>query len=494
VSGVQRYDALVIGAGFGGIATALTLAEQGAKVLLCEALTYPGGCASTFTRKGWRFEAGATLFSGFGEGQIMRRWIERHGLDVHVDLLDPTIEVRTPAWTLPVPTDRATFTERLCALPGVPRDAASAFLREQAQVADALWALFDDPALLPPFDARALLTHLSRVPRYLPLLRLVNRPLIDVLRRHGLQGSDVVRTWLDAFCQITVQCGVAQAEAPFALAATDYCFRGTGHVRGGVGVLAQALCDAIVATGGEVRFASRVSALAREPGGWVATVRGVPVHAARVVANLLPHQLAALTGAEGAPALDGLARDVDAGWSACMLYLGVDADAPAHRAAHHLELIVDPTAPLVEGNHLFASVSDASETDRAPDGRMRTVTVSTHVPLARWRESTPAQRATWIEDVHARMDAGLARLAPELSAGIRFRMTASPRTWERFTRRANGAVGGIPRRAGWHNYAQLGPLEVARGLWMVGDTAFPGQSTLATALGGIRTAQTLARA
>ena len=67
-----KADILVIGAGFGGLATALKLSELGAQVVLCEALTYPGGCASTFERDGYRFEAGATLFSGFGENQLFR--------------------------------------------------------------------------------------------------------------------------------------------------------------------------------------------------------------------------------------------------------------------------------------------------------------------------------------------------------------------------------------------------------------------------------------
>ena len=53
----------MIGAGFGGLSAALTLAERGADVRVCEALNYPGGCASTFRKDGYAFEAGATLSS-----------------------------------------------------------------------------------------------------------------------------------------------------------------------------------------------------------------------------------------------------------------------------------------------------------------------------------------------------------------------------------------------------------------------------------------------
>ena len=76
-----EVDAVVVGAGFGGIGAALRLAEGGARVLLAERTTYPG-CACTFEFEGDHFEGGATLFSGFDDEQLFGRWIDRHGIDV----------------------------------------------------------------------------------------------------------------------------------------------------------------------------------------------------------------------------------------------------------------------------------------------------------------------------------------------------------------------------------------------------------------------------
>ena len=89
------------------------------------------------------------------------------------------------------------------------------------------------------------------------------------------------------------------------------------------------------------------------------------------------------------------------------------------------------------------------------------------------------------------MLAGMARFAPEWEATDCF--TASPRTFERWTGRPLGRVGGVPRRAGWGNYFGLRRPAVAPGLFLVGDSIFPGQSTLATALGGYKLAERLAR-
>ena len=60
---VASTEVLVIGSGYGGLGAALTLAEQGRGVVLASAFfSYPGGCASTFSKEGYKFESGATLF------------------------------------------------------------------------------------------------------------------------------------------------------------------------------------------------------------------------------------------------------------------------------------------------------------------------------------------------------------------------------------------------------------------------------------------------
>ncbi|MEO0322799.1 MAG: NAD(P)/FAD-dependent oxidoreductase [Myxococcota bacterium] len=491
-------DVAVVGAGFGGLGTALTLAEAGADVVLFEQLRYAGGCASTFTRGGRRYESGATLFSGFGPGQLMRRWIDRHGLDVPFEALDPLVELRTPDFTLAVPPSREAFLDRLVALEGVPEGPTRRFFALQERSADTLWSLLASPELLPPFDLRALLTHARRVPRYLPLLGQVGRPLDTLLRRHGLGDCAPLRAVLDAVCQITVQAGVDEVEAPFALGAMDYYFRGTGHVHGGVGVLAEALVQAVRTQGGDVRMPDGVKSLrpddaADNRGGWVVTSRKGVTRARTVVLNLLPQAARRLLGADpGAfPRLDTLATRVEGGWGAAMLYLTLGPGALRRQEAHHLELVVDPAAPFTEGNHLFVSIGGTDE-GKAAAGE-RTVTVSTHVPMARLRALPDAAQGAFIGEIQERMRRGLAARAPEVDAGIVHAMTGSPRTFARFTGRDFGYVGGVPRRAGLASYAGLWPRPVAPNLHLVGDTVFPGQSTLATALGGVKLAERLVK-
>ncbi|MEO1370774.1 MAG: FAD-dependent oxidoreductase, partial [Acidobacteriota bacterium] len=310
------------------LGAALRLAEGGARVVVCETVKYPGGCASTFTHKGYRFDAGATLLAGLADGQLFARWLERHGQKVDVEILDPILKLRTPDFELAVPKDRDRFREALAAVPGIPDDPRlDRFLKIQRDTADALWPVLDDPDLLPPLGPSQLLAHAKRLPTYLPLVRFLGRPLSAVVAACDLEGCEPLRQILDAICQITLQCPSTEAEAPVALATLDYFFRGAAHVRGGVGELAHAMVGAIEHAGGEVRFANRVKGIERRGGRWRVETRRDTFEAAVVVANLLPQNLAALLPDALGKRFARLGRDVDGSWGAAMLYRVLDAPA-----------------------------------------------------------------------------------------------------------------------------------------------------------------------
>jgi phytoene dehydrogenase-like protein len=323
------------------------------------------------------------------------------------------------------------------------------------------------------------------VGRYWPLLSLVGRPLSEVLERFDLHQTAPLLLYVNAVCQITVQASAAEAEAPFALAAMDYYFRGARHIRGGIGALANALISAIRAQGGEVRMPNRVKSLQRTAKGWRATLRDQEIEARTVIANLLPQDAQKLLGEDAAasPRLAQLAQQVSTGWGAAMLYLTLPKEAELAPKPFHWELVADESAPFQEGNHLFCSVSGPQDGPRGPRGE-RSVTVSTHVPL---RDGAPS--GARVQEIQSAMQRTLALRAPELWEQRRTMMTASPRTFARFTGRHLGLVGGIPRTVGLHHYAGIFPRPYAENLYLVGDSVFPGQSTLATALGGQKVAE-----
>ncbi|NLF80648.1 MAG: NAD(P)-binding protein [Clostridia bacterium] len=63
----KTYDAIVVGAGNGGMTGALTLTKAGKKVLLLEQHSITGGCGSSFVRGRFEFETGLHQLYGIGD-------------------------------------------------------------------------------------------------------------------------------------------------------------------------------------------------------------------------------------------------------------------------------------------------------------------------------------------------------------------------------------------------------------------------------------------
>ena len=81
-----EYDAVVVGAGNGGLTAAATLAGKGLKTLLLEQHNLPGGFATSFVRGRFEFEPSLHEISDFGppddKSNVRMLLEDRIGLDV----------------------------------------------------------------------------------------------------------------------------------------------------------------------------------------------------------------------------------------------------------------------------------------------------------------------------------------------------------------------------------------------------------------------------
>ncbi len=89
-----------------------------------------------------------------------------------------------------------------------------------------------------------------------------------------------------------------------------------------------------------------------------------------------------------------------------------------------------------------------------------------------------------------RILSGIERAFPGFRERIDLLLPGTPVTYNTFTRRHLGMVGGFPMRS---LFAARGPLTGIPNLRLVGDSIFPGQSTAGVMLGALRVARDVQR-
>lgn len=83
----MQYDAIVIGAGLGGLTAGAKLAKEGKSVLLLEQHDRPGGCATTFRRRDFTMEVGLHEMDGLHPGDMKNRLFADLGISDRVEFL-----------------------------------------------------------------------------------------------------------------------------------------------------------------------------------------------------------------------------------------------------------------------------------------------------------------------------------------------------------------------------------------------------------------------
>lgn len=493
---MEAAKIIVIGAGIGGLTTAALLTQAGYAVTVLEAQTYPGGCAGTFFHQGYRFEAGATVAGGFQPNGP-------HDLVAQKLNLEWKVRRHEPAWVVHLPNHEIALThDNTSVLDNFP--ASARFWEQQSKIADLGWRMSAQGLPWPPTDAIELSRLARTALRHFPHdLRLLNYAFASVgtwLKRHKLDQDPAFVRFIDAQLLISAQTTSPQVNAVYGATALDLARQGTYHVETGIGGLAQTLVEKIQALGGQVLYRQQVTRFAFENGRIVGvyarkgtrTTQEALYPADFVVANLTPWSLDRLLGEHSPKKLQREVGQRRLGWGAFVLHLGVDASELPKDFPDHHQIIGSLEKPLGEGNSLFLSFSPDWDTTRAPAGH-RALTITTHTDVQSWwdllaRDSQAYhdQKATYTEQILDLVETHL----PNFRRRVKLALPGSPITYQFYTGRHLGMVGGFPQTS---LFKARGPRVGISNLRLVGDSIFPGQSTAGVSVGAMRVAQLVQR-
>ncbi|MEO0707533.1 MAG: C-3',4' desaturase CrtD, partial [Cyanobacteria bacterium J06649_5] len=131
--------------------------------------------------------------------------------------------------------------------------------------------------------------------------------------------------------------------------------------------------------------------------------------------------------------------------------------------------------PIAENNSLFVSVSRPGD-GRAPEGKA-TIIASSFTEVQQWYDCDEngykAMKERYLQEALSRLK-GYFDLRPEHIVHME---GATPRSFETFTGRDRGIVGGIGQSVptfGPFGFATRTPV---KNLWLVGDSTHPGEGT-----------------
>ncbi|MBN8209962.1 NAD(P)-binding protein [Bacillus sp. NTK071] len=476
-------EIIIIGGGIGGLTAGALLTKDGHHVTVLEASNEWGGSAGKFSRGKFLFPVGATMGMGFEEGGIHHRIFKELNLSFPALALDEVMRVYNGSLVMPYYADRNRHLSECSSQ--FPEHASKiiSFYKEVWKIGAEVRKLIEPLPVVPPVTlsewTKLFFSLKPGTPILLPYLR---KTVGDLLKKHGLDEAPSFQHFIDGQLIDSMQTTSLDCSALMGALALDIYHEGAYYTEGGLYKIAETLQKYIEDHGGRTFRRKQIQTIRKENGRWVAIdQKGESWRADHLVCNLPIQGFVPLLPE---PLQDQLPaklvkRSKIAQWGAFTMYLAINENVIPEYTALFNQVLTDGS--MTEGNHLFLSLSKSNDTNRAPQG-FRTLTVSTHTELHHW--DTKEKYDQYKETLTEKMLSGIERVIPHVRDGIELQMTGAPRAWERFTKRPKGMVGGFPQTNEYSLFNSLSHRTGINGLWLCGDSVFPGAGTIGVSTSG----------
>jgi all-trans-retinol 13,14-reductase len=487
----DRHHAIVIGAGMGGLTAAALLARRGYKVLVLEAHDRPGGCCSSWTRRvrgsdatprRFVFDAGVQDISGLGPGGPVRSMLTELGAQDRIEWRRVRHRYLLDGLCLDLSQEGADFGAELRRL--FPHEAAgiSALLDEIAAVyADIhaeIAATCGVPA--PPLAGSEATTWLSRRPR---AARWFGVPFAEMLATY-VSDADLKRLLTTIAEYVTDEPQLLSAIEMVPL--YGYYFEGGYYPVGGSQRLADLLRAVIEANGGrvELRCTARKILIerGRVAGLLCASWRRERVERASLVlsnGDLVSTLTTLLDPTLLPPRYLRRIQAIQRGPSAVLVSLGLDRipDLPAR--------------VFVRRDGLHLGIGNPSAIDRSVASPGCAAVTLLHLlaesEKGRWFGLQGSAYGRAKADIGERLLAAAESVIPGLRKRICYMQVATPPTFTRYLRSADGSIYGAAR--GQWTPPMKAPVP---GLMLLGGGARTGPGIEAVVIAGATAANLIA--
>ncbi|TXK29676.1 NAD(P)-binding protein [Pontibacter qinzhouensis] len=479
----MTYDVVLIGSGFGSLTAAALLVKQGLKVCVLEQANYPGGCSSSYYRKGYIFETGATTLVGLDEHMPLRYLLDTLQLEIPARKLEVPMQVHLP--NQQVLTRHQSLDEWILEAErvfGIHNQRA--FWEQCYRISKQVWQVSLQQKSFPFSSVQDVWQAAWHVRTgQLRLLPIAFQTVEQLLKKYGLLENQLFVDFVNEQLLITAQNYMAEVNVLFGATALCYTLFGNYYIDGGLLNLVTPLVNYIQENGSSVMFRQTVREVLSQKNRYQISTNTRCFTSRFVISGLpLNNTLQLFKDQVIQQKLGSYILKSDKLNSAFSMSL-VLKDVPPPTVLHH-QVHVPEGLPHLKSKSVFVSFSHSHDKLRAPEN-YTVVSISTHLHDP---ESNFITDKRCIEEaiVKVLVHRGLLR-----EKDIVYRQSATPGAWQFWTARAYGMVGGYPQ------YRHIKPWQMKdarldhKGAYLCGDTVYPGQGIPGTCLSGILAAHKL---
>jgi phytoene dehydrogenase-like protein len=470
-------DVLVIGAGIAGLTAAALLAKRGVKVCILEQNWLPGGCTSSYPRHGYTFEAGATTLVGLDAGMPLRLVLDETGIEVN------PIRLKTPMKVyLKDGTEITRFEDIEMWISEAERVFGSEGQRPFWEycwgIAQKVWRTSGQQLHFPPSRWQDLIGmargfsfgQISLIPKAFSSLE-------SLLNRFGLDQNIRFCEFVDEQLLITAQNDATEVNALFGATALCYTNFGNYYMCGGMMGMVKPFVDYIEAQGGSVLLRHKAMKVVETADGYAVETQKHGTFIGKYLLSAIPLN----------NTLPMLGAGLQTRWAAATMEpvrlrsaftMGIAFKRRNAFDCLHHQLHLPEPLPQIGGKSIFVSLSHPEDTQRCkPDECI--ASISTHIFDPHLQQITD-KAAIEAEIIDLLIAKDFLR-----REDILYLHSSSQKSWEKWTGRAHGFVGGYPQ------YLDIKPWQMkdarldGKGAYICGDSTYPGQGIPGACLSGI---------